>query len=109
MNKYISESVNREQQKSDVFMREVKEIIDEKDKEIERLEKEKEREAKRNDLEIALNVKLIDERDILKKEKEWLLNKYVELQHMPNSINMADKHQIRYDVTKCMQQALKEE
>ncbi len=37
MDKYISESVNREQQKSDIFMREVKEIIDETDKKIERL------------------------------------------------------------------------
>ena len=40
--------------------------------EIERLKKELEKEAKRNNLEIALNVKLIDERDLLRKEKEWI-------------------------------------
>jgi len=101
MNKYISESVNREQQKSDVFMREVKEIIDEKDKEIERLEKEKEREAKRNDLEIALNVKLIDERDILKKEKEWLIIHCIKHGSYSWAIN-------RELILKEMQQALKE-
>ncbi len=43
----------------------------------------------------------------LEKEKEWLLNSYVQIQHMPNSLNMADKNQIRGDIIRRMQQALK--
>ena len=45
----------------------------------------------------------------LKKEKEWLIDSYVQIQYMPNSLNMVDKNQIRGDVIRRMQQALKEE
>ncbi len=107
MDKYISKSVNREQQKSDIVMREVKEIIDEKDKEIGRLMEEKEREAKRNYLEIALNVKLIDERDILKKEREWLFDKLIDLYQRRTTTDMPEE-EMKEILEEIMQQALKE-
>ncbi len=72
-------------------------IMDTLFREIKRLRKEKEREAKRNYLEIALNVKLIDERDILKKENEWLLCRI--LKDIPCT---------KKELIKMMQQALKE-
>ena len=72
--------------------------------EIERLRKEKVREAKRNYLEIALNIKLIGERDILKKEKEWLIKLlYEKLVVTPIPIEV-----YRESIIDMMQQALKE-
>ncbi len=50
---------------------------------------------------------LVKEIERLREEKEWLLNSYVQIQHMPNSLNMVDKNQIRGDIIRRMQQALK--
>ena len=44
----------------------------------------------------------------LEEEKEWLLSGYVDTQYFPNSMNMVDKSQIRGDIIRRMQKALKE-
>ena len=72
------------------------------DEEIERLKKELKKEAKRNYLEIALNVKLIDERDQLKKEKEWLIGNIC-FNYLDPEITIEEA---KKDIIKRMQQAL---
>ena len=92
---------------------EAKRVLKEKNKEIEQLKQVLRRNRMKEEMEQCEEgfYNMVEKRDKeikqLKKEKEWLLNSYVQIQHMPNSLNMADKNQIRGDIIRRMQKAIK--